>query len=157
MKDEEMHELVEMEVRELLADYDYDDPNLPIIKGSALLALNGQDDDQLGTSAIHKLVDTMDAYFPAAVRAVDKPFFMSIDGSFNIAGRGTVATGTIDQGVVKIGDDVQLIGYTRKTRATTIVGVETFKKTLDRGEAGDNVGVLLRGLNRDDIQRGMAL
>lgn len=157
MKDEEMHELVEMEVRELLADYKYDDPDLPLIKGSALLALNGQDDDGLGTSAMDKLVDAMDSYFVAPTRPIDKSFFMSIDGSFNIPGRGTVATGTIDQGKCKIGDDVHLIGYRRKPLATTIVGVESFKKTLDRGEAGDNVGLLLRGLNRDDVQRGTAL
>lgn len=157
MKDEEMHELVEMEVRELLADYSYDDPNLPIIKGSALLGLNGQDDEGLGTSAIEKLVKAMDDYFVAPERPKDKPFFMSIEGSFNIPGRGTVATGTVDQGICKIGDEVHLIGFKRRPLATTIVGVETFKKTLDRGEAGDNVGVLLRGLNRDDVLRGTAL
>lgn len=157
MKDEEMHELVEMEVRELLAEYGYDDANIPIIKGSALLALQGKDDDGLGTSSMKKLTDAMDSYFPAAVRAIDKPFFMSVDGSFNIPGRGAVATGTIDQGSCKPGDEVHLIGYSRRPKVTTIVGVETFKKTLDRGEAGDNVGCLLRGVNRDDIERGMAL
>lgn len=157
MQDEEMHELVEMEVRELLADYNYDDPNLPFVKGSALLALQGKDDKQLGTSAVEKLVNTMDEYFKTPVRPKDKPFYMSIDGSFNIPGRGTVATGTIDQGVVKIGDEVQLIGYSRKSKSSTIVGVETFKKSLDRGEAGDNVGCLLRGVLRDDVNRGMAL
>jgi len=152
-----MHELVEMEVRELLADYDYDDDDIPLVKGSALIALNGQDDNGLGTSAIQQLVEHMDSYFPAPERLTDLPFFMSVDGAFNIPGRGTVATGTIDQGIVKPNDNVHLIGYTRKPTATTVVGVETFKKTLDRGEAGDNVGCLLRGLNRDDIQRGMAL
>ena len=157
MDDEEMHELVEMEVRELLADYDFDDDDLPIVKGSALLALNGKDDNGLGTSAIQELVDKMDEYFPAPERLTDKPFFMSIDGAFNIPGRGTVATGTIDQGIVKPNDNVHLIGYSRKPAATTVVGVETFKKSLDRGEAGDNVGCLLRGLNREDINRGMAL
>lgn len=157
MKDEEMHELVEMEVRELLADYKYDDENLPIIKGSALMALNGQDEDGLGTSAIEKLVKAMDDYFVAPTRPKDKTFFMSVESSFNIPGRGTVATGTVDQGMCKIGDDVHLIGFKRKPIATTIVGIETFKKTLDRGEAGDNVGVLLRGLNRDDVLRGSAL
>ena len=157
MDDEEMHELVEMEVRELLADYNYDDEELPLIKGSALLALQGKDDGEMGTSAIQKLVESMDKYFTAPARAVDKPFSMSIDGAFNIPGRGTVATGTVDQGVVKVGDEVHLIGYTRRPKLSTVVGVETFKKTLERGEAGDNVGCLLRGLNRDDVQRGMAL
>lgn len=157
MKDEEMHELVEMEVRELLAEYNYDDDDLPMIKGSALLALQGKDDDGLGTSAVGELVKTMDDYFVAPERPVDKDFFMSVESSFNIPGRGTVATGTIDQGVCKIGDDVHLIGISRKPLATTIVGVESFKKTLDRGEAGDNVGLLLRGLNREDVQRGSSL
>jgi elongation factor Tu len=157
MKDEEMHELVEMEVRELLADYSYDDDDLPLIKGSALMALNGQDEDGLGTSSIQKLVEAMDSYFVAPERLINKDFFMSVDGAFNIPGRGTVATGTIDQGKIKVGDDVHLIGYKRKPFATTIVGIETFKKSLDRGEAGDNVGVLLRGLNRDDVNRGTAL
>jgi elongation factor Tu len=157
MQDEEMHELVEMEVRELLADYDFDDEELPLIKGSALLALQGKDDNEMGTTAMQKLVEAMDAYFPAPVRKTDLPFFMSVDGAFNIAGRGSVATGTVDQGIVKPNDTVQLIGYSRKPKTTTVVGVETFKKSLDRGEAGDNVGCLLRGLNRDDINRGMAL
>lgn len=157
MKDEEMHELVEMEVRELLADYNYDDEDLPLIKGSALMALNGQDDEGLGTSAIEQLVSKMDEYFKAPPRATEKEFFMSVDGSFNIPGRGTVATGTIDQGICKIGDDVHLIGYKRKPTPTSIVGIETFKKTLDRGEAGDNVGCLLRGVTREQVNRGMVL
>lgn len=157
MKDEEMHELVEMEVRELLAEYDYTDEDLPLIKGSALMALNGQDEGGLGTSSIDKLVNTMDDYFKAPERTIDKPFFMSVDGAFNIPGRGTVATGTIDQGICKVGDDAHLIGFKRKPLMTSIVGIETFKKTLDRGEAGDNVGCLLRGLNRKDVLRGMAL
>jgi elongation factor Tu len=157
MPDEEMHELVEMEVRELLADYDYNDEDLPMIKGSALLALQGKDDDGFGITAMEKLVDAMDNYLKAPERLVDKDFYMSIDGSFNIAGRGTVATGTIDQGQCKIGDDVHLIGYKSKPLATTIVGIEAFKKTLDKGVAGDNVGCLLRGLTRDDVVRGMAM
>lgn len=157
MDDPDMHELVELEVRELLADYNYDDDDLPIVKGSALLALEGKDDNGLGTSAISELVQTMDDYFVAPERPIKKDFFMSIDGSFNIPGRGTVATGTIDQGICKIGDEVHLIGYKRKPLATTIVGIESFKKTLDRGEAGDNVGCLLRGLNREDCARGTAL
>ncbi|CAI2369909.1 unnamed protein product [Moneuplotes crassus] len=156
MDDEEMHELVEMEVRELLEDYEYSD-DVPLIKGSALLALEGKDDNGLGTSAIQELISTMDSYFEAPTRPIDKDFFMSVESSFNIPGRGTVATGTIDQGICKIGDDVHLIGIDRKPVATTIVGVESFKKTLDRGEAGDNVGVLLRGLNREDVLRGAAL
>jgi len=156
MDDEEMHELVEMEVRELLEEYDYDE-DLPMIKGSALMALNGKDTDGMGISAIKELVETMDDYFVAPKRKIDKDFFMSVDGAFNIPGRGTVATGTIDQGICKIGDDVHLIGYKRRPIATTIVGVESFKKTLDRGQAGDNVGCLLRGLLRDDVKRGAAL
>jgi len=157
MDDEEMHELVEMEVRELLEDYNYDDEDLPIIKGSALMALNGDDENGYGMSSIAELVQTMDDYFVAPPRPTEKDFFMSIDGAFNIPGRGTVATGTIDQGICKIGDDVHLIGFKRRPIATTIVGVESFKKTLDQGQAGDNVGCLLRGLNRDDVKRGHAL
>ena len=157
MPDEEMHELVEMEVRELLADYNYNDEDLPIIKGSALLALQGKDDDGFGLSAMKKLVDAIDNHLQAPDRLVDKDFYMSIDGSFNIAGRGTVATGTIDQGQCKVGDDVHLIGYKGKPVGTTIVGIEAFKKTLDKGVAGDNVGCLLRGLTRDDVVRGMAM
>ena len=122
-----------------------------------MLAYNGKDDEGLGTSAIEKLVNAMDSYFKPPVRPIDKPFFMSVEGAFNIAGRGTVATVTIDSGVWKIGDDVHLIRFKRKLIATTIVEVETFKKTLDRGEAGDNVGVLLRGLLRKDVLRGHAL
>lgn len=152
-----MHELVDMEVRELLADYNYDDDDIPLIKGSALLALQGKDDNGYGTSSIKQLVEAMDSYFEAPVRAKDKPFFMSIDGSFNIPGRGTVATGTIDQGIVKPNDEVHLIGYTRRPKLTTVIGVETFKKTLDQGEAGDNVGCLLRGVTRDQVNRGAAL
>ena len=157
MPDEEMHELVEMEVRELLSEYNYEDDNLPVIKGSALQALEGKDENGYGISSIEKLVQTMDDYFQPPERAIDKPFFMSIDGAFNIPGRGTVGTGTIDQGVCKVGDEVHLIGYKRKPLVTGIVGIETFKKQLDRGEAGDNVGCLLRGLNRKDVQRGAAL
>jgi elongation factor Tu len=157
MKDEEMHELVEMEVRELLADYEYSDEDLPIIKGSALLALQGKDDDGLGTSAIKNLVQAMDDYFVAPERPIDKDFFMSVDGSFNIPGRGAVATGTIDQGICKVNEDVHLIGFQRKPIAATIVGVESFKKTLDRGEAGDNVGLLLRGVTREQDNRGAAI
>ena len=157
MPDEEMHELIEMEVRELLAEYEYEDDESPIIKGSALLALEGKDDDDLGTSSIQRLVDAMDQYFPSPTRPIDLPFYMPIETSFNIAGRGAVATGTIEQGKIKPGTDVQLIGYSKEPKLSTVVGVETFKKVLDIGEAGDNIGCLLRGIQREDIQRGMAL
>jgi elongation factor Tu len=157
MDDEEMHELVEMEVRELLSEYDYDGDDIPMIKGSALQALNGDDSKGFGATSIQELIDTMDEYFEEPTRPKDKDFFMSIESSFNIPGRGTVATGTIDQGICKVNDDVHLIGYQRKPLASTIIGIETFKKTLDQGEAGDNVGVLLRGVKRDEIPRGLAI
>lgn len=148
VQDEEMHELVEMEVRELLSQYDYDGDNTEIIKGSALCALNGTD-DEIGKNAIDKLVKAMDEHFTEPERLTDKPFLMSIDQSINISGRGTVCTGTIEQGHCKINDDVHLIGIKRKHTATTITGIETFRKQMDKAEAGDNVGVLLRGITKD--------
>ncbi len=155
-KEEEMHELVEMEVRELLSEYDYAGDDAVFIKGSALAALDGSD-PELGAKAIDELVAAMDEHIIPPVRDVDKPFLLTVDGSLNIPGRGTVATGTIEQGVCKIGDDVHLIGLKRKPTPTTIVGIETFQKSLDQGEAGDNVGVLLRSINRDQVRRGQCL
>lgn len=156
VQDEEMHELVEMEVRELLSEYEYPGDDTIFIKGSALQALEGGD-EVLGKNAIDQLVNAMDAHIEAPQREIDKDFVMSIEGAFNIPGRGTVATGTVETGQCKIGDDVQLIGINRKAAPTSVLGVESFKKTLDKGVAGDNVGILLKGLNRDDVHRGQCL
>ena len=154
--DPEMHELVEMEVRELLSHYEYDGDNTPFIKGSALCALNGTE-PELGEKAIEKLIDALDKNIEIPIREKDKDFMMSIDTSVNIAGRGTVVTGTVEQGKCKVGDEVHMIGVRRKPTPTTITGIETFHKQLDSGEAGDNVGVLLRGVLKDQVKRGMCL
>ena len=154
--DEEMHELVEMEVRELLASYDYDGDNTTFIKGSALSALNGTD-PVLGSEAMEALVTAMDKEFVEPTRLVEKDFLMSIDSSLNIAGRGVVVTGTVEQGKAKVNDEVHMIGIKRKHTSTTITGIETFHKTMDTAEAGDNVGMLLRGVLKDQIKRGMCL
>jgi elongation factor Tu len=151
--DPEIHELVEMEVRELLAKYDYDGAATKIIKGSALMATQDLE-PELGEKRILELLDTMDKEIPIPERDVNKPLVMSIESTFTIAGRGTVATGTVDTGRVKVGDDIEIIGYGTKSIKTTITGVETFRKSMDTGEAGDNVGLLIRGLTRDDIRRG---
>jgi elongation factor Tu len=156
VEDPEMHELVEMEVRELLSYYDFDGDNIPFVKGSALSALNDTD-DEIGNQAIEKLVQAMDANITEPTREAKKDFLMSIDSSLNIPGRGCVVTGTIEQGKIKINDDVHMIGIRRKHTATTITGIETFHKQLDSGEAGDNIGVLLRGVTKDQIRRGMCL
>lgn len=156
VEDAEMHELVEMEVRELLSSYEYDGDNVPFIKGSALHALNGTE-PALGAEAIEKLVNAMDEHILEPVRESKKDFLMSIESSLNIPGRGCVVTGTIEQGKCKINDDVHLIGIKRKPSPTTITGIETFHKQLDSGEAGDNVGVLLRGVTKEQIKRGMCL
>jgi elongation factor Tu len=154
--DPEMHELVEMEVRELLNTYEYDGDNTVFVKGSALCALNGTE-PELGEKAIEKLVAALDTQIALPDRLKDKEFLMSIDSSVNIAGRGTVVTGTVEQGKCKVGDEVHMIGIKRKPTPTTITGIETFKKTLDYGEAGDNVGVLLRGVTKEQVKRGMCL
>jgi elongation factor Tu len=146
--DPEMHELVEMEVRELLSQYEYDGDKAVFIKGSALCALNGTD-PILGDKAMEELVAALDKNIPLPEREKDKDFLMSVDSAMNISGRGTVVTGTIEQGKCKIGDEVHLIGVRRKPLASTITGIETFKKQLDYGESGDNVGVLLRGILKD--------
>jgi elongation factor Tu len=154
--DAELLELVEMEVRELLSMYDFPGDDTPIVIGSALMALNGQDDNGMGTSAVRKLVETLDAYIPEPVRAIDQPFLMPIEDVFSISGRGTVVTGRIERGIVKVGEEIEIIGIVPNTK-TTCTGVEMFRKLLDEGRAGENVGVLLRGTKRDDVQRGQVL
>ncbi len=151
-----MHELVEMEVRELLSQYEYDGDKAVFIKGSALAGLQGTD-PELGEKALEKLVKALDENISLPEREKDKPFLMSVDTAMNISGRGTVVTGTIEQGKCKIGDEVHLIGIRRKPISTTLTGIETFKKSLDYGEAGDNVGVLLRGIVKDQVKRGQCL
>jgi len=148
VEDEEMHELVEMEVRELLSAYDYDGDNCPLIKGSALSALNGTD-PEIGAEAMDKLIAAMDEHIVEPVREMEKDFLMSIDSSVNISGRGCVVTGTVEQGKLKVNEDVHMIGVNRRHRPTTVTGIETFHKQLDIAEAGDNVGVLLRGVLKE--------
>ena len=154
--DPEMHEIVEMEIRELLDKYEFDGQNARIVKGSALMALKGER-PELGESRIQELLDTMDEVVEVPPRPVDKPFLMSVDGTYNIEGRGTVATGTIETGRVRVGDELEVVGYGRPPRKTSVVGIETFRKQMDAGEAGDNVGILLRNLLRKDITRGQLL
>ena len=154
--DEELLELVEMEVRELLDAYDFPGDDTPIITGSALMALNGEDDKEMGTTAVKKLVETLDEYIPEPERAVDQPFLMPIEDVFSISGRGTVVTGRIERGIIKIGEEIEIVGI-KDTTKTTCTGVEMFRKLLDEGRAGENVGVLLRGTKRDDIERGQVL
>ena len=152
----EMLELVEMELRELLDMYEFPGDDTPIIAGSALMALNGQDDNELGTTAVAKLVEALDTYIPQPERAVDLPFLMPIEDVFSISGRGTVVTGRIERGILRTGDEISIIGI-RDTTKTTCTGVEMFRKLLDEGRAGENVGVLLRGTKRDDVERGQVL
>jgi elongation factor Tu len=153
--DEELLELVEMEVRDLLNKYDFPGDDTPIIRGSALKALN-LEEGELGIGCIDKLLATIDEYIPVPEREVDKTFLMSVEDVFSIAGRGTVATGRIERGKVKVGEEVEIVGL-RPTVKTTVTGVEMFNKSMDEGFAGDNVGCLLRGLKRDDIERGQVL
>ena len=152
----EMLELVEMELRELLDAYDFPGDDTPIIAGSALMALNGEDENELGTSAVKKLIEALDSYIPQPERAVDQPFLMPVEDVFSISGRGTVVTGRIERGVIKVGEEIQIIGI-RETQTSTCTGVEMFRKLLDEGRAGENVGVLLRGTKRDDVERGQVL
>jgi len=154
--DEELLELVEMEVRELLDQYEFPGDDTPIIIGSALMALNGQDDNGLGTTAVKKLVETLDEYIPEPERAIDQPFLMPIEDVFSISGRGTVVTGRVERGIIKVGEEIEIVGI-RNTTKTTCTGVEMFRKLLDEGRAGENVGVLLRGTKRDDVERGQVL
>ncbi|MCP5302257.1 MAG: elongation factor Tu [Pseudomonadales bacterium] len=153
---EEMLELVEMEVRELLDQYEFPGDETPIIVGSALMALEGRDDNELGTTAVRKLVETLDEYIPEPERAIDQPFLMPIEDVFSISGRGTVVTGRVERGIVKVGDEIEIIGIHNTTK-TTCTGVEMFRKLLDEGRAGENVGVLLRGTKRDEVERGQVL
>jgi len=153
--DEELLELVEMEVRELLSSYDFPGDDIPIIKGSALKALEG-DTSEIGAPAILELMKAVDEYIPTPERAVDKTFLMPIEDVFSISGRGTVVTGRVESGVVNVGDELEIVGI-KDTTKTTCTGVEMFRKLLDRGEAGDNVGVLLRGTKREDVERGQVL
>ncbi|CAI9785652.1 unnamed protein product [Fraxinus pennsylvanica] len=154
--DPELLELVEMELRELLSFYKFPGDEIPIIRGSALSALEGKN-EEIGKQAILKLMEAVDSYIPDPVRQLDKPFLMPVEDVFTIQGRGTVATGRVEQGVIKPGDDVEILGLTQIPRKTTVTGVEMFKKILDYGQAGDNVGLLLRGTKREDIQRGMVI
>jgi len=151
-----MKELVEMELRELLDMYEFPGDDTPIICGSALMALNGEDANGLGTTAVKTLVETLDAYIPEPERAIDQPFLMPVEDVFSISGRGTVVTGRVERGIVKVGDEIEIIGI-KDTQKSTCTGVEMFRKLLDEGRAGENVGVLLRGTKRDDVERGQVL
>ena len=153
--DEELLDLVEMELRELLSKYQYPGDDTPIIRGSALKALEGEK-SEYGTDSIQKLMDACDSFIPEPKRETDKPFLMPVEDVFTITGRGTVVTGRIERGIVKVGDNIEVVGL-GDTKQTTCTGVEMFRKLLDEGQAGDNVGLLLRGLKREDIERGMVL
>ena len=153
--DEELLELVEMEIRELLSSYDFPGDDIPIVKGSALAALEGKD-EEIGKNSILELMKAVDDYIPQPDRPKDQPFLMPIEDVFSISGRGTVVTGRVEQGVVKTGEDIEIVGI-KETVKTTCTGVEMFRKLLDEGEAGDNVGVLLRGTKRDEVERGQVL
>ena len=155
VNDAELLELVEMEVRDLLSSYEFPGDDTPIIVGSALKALEGDESD-IGVPSIVKLIETMDSYIPEPVRAIDKPFLLPIEDVFSISGRGTVVTGRVESGVIKVGEEVEIVGI-RETTKTTCTGVEMFRKLLDEGRAGDNVGILLRGTKRDDVERGQVL
>jgi elongation factor Tu len=153
---EEMLELVEMELRELLDTYEFPGDDTPIIPGSALMALEGKDDNELGTSAVIKLLEALDTYIPEPERAIDGDFIMPIEDVFSISGRGTVVTGRVERGIVNTGDEVEIVGI-RETQTTTCTGVEMFRKLLDEGRAGENIGALLRGTKREDVERGQVL
>ncbi len=154
--DEELLELVEMEVRELLNEYDFPGDDTPIVIGSALMALNGEDENGMGTTAVTNLIKALDDYIPEPERAIDQPFLMPIEDVFSISGRGTVVTGRIERGIVKAGEEVEIVGI-KDTTKTTVTGVEMFRKLLDEGRAGENVGALLRGTKRDEVERGQVL
>ncbi len=153
--DKELLELVEMEIRELLSKYDFPGDEIPIIQGSAKLGLEGVDSD-LGTKSIMKLMEACDTYIPQPARAVDKTFLMPVEDVFSISGRGTVVTGRVERGIVKVNDEIEIIGI-RPTQKTTVTGIEMFRKLLDEGQAGDNCGVLLRGTKKEDVERGQVL
>ncbi|WP_439447934.1 elongation factor Tu [Stenotrophomonas sp. ATs4] len=153
--DAELLELVEMELRELLSKYDFPGDDTPIIAGSARLALEG-DQSEIGVPAILKLVEALDTWIPEPERAIDRPFLMPVEDVFSISGRGTVVTGRIERGIIKVGDEIEIVGI-RPVQKTTVTGVEMFRKLLDQGQAGDNAGLLLRGTKRDDVERGQVL
>jgi elongation factor Tu len=153
--DEELIELVDMEIRELMSSYDFPGDDIPVIVGSALKALEG-DESEIGVPSVLKLVEAMDEYFPEPVREMDKPFLLPIEDVFSISGRGTVVTGRVERGVVKVGEEIEIVGV-KETHKTTCTGVEMFRKLLDEGRAGDNVGVLLRGIKREEVERGQVL
>ncbi len=153
--DPELLELVEMEVRELLSSYQFPGDDIPIVKGSAVVTLN-DGDPVLGENAVRELMDAVDAYIPQPERAIDRPFLMPIEDVFSISGRGTVVTGRVERGVVNVGEEVEIVGI-KNTVKTTVTGVEMFRKLLDRGQAGDNIGALLRGTKREDVERGQVL
>jgi elongation factor Tu len=155
LDDEELLELVEMEVRELLDEYEFPGDDTPVVRGSALKAVEG-DTSEIGRPSILKLMAEVDAYIPEPERAVDKPFLMPVEDVFSITGRGTVATGRIERGIVKVGEQIEVVGI-RDTQTTTVTGVEMFRKILDEGQAGDNAGILVRGLKRDQVVRGQVL
>jgi elongation factor Tu len=152
--DEELLELVEMEIRDLLSEYDFPGDDVPVVKGSALKALEGVPEWE---EKIHELMAEVDSYIPTPVRETDKPFLLPIEDVFSITGRGTVATGRVERGTVKVGDVVEIIGLAEENKSTTVTGVEMFRKLLDQAQAGDNIGALLRGVAREDIQRGQIL
>ncbi|WP_321369726.1 elongation factor Tu [uncultured Desulfuromusa sp.] len=153
--DEELLELVEMEIRELLSSYDFPGDDIPVIAGSALAALEGRD-DEIGKDKVLELMDAVDSYIPEPERAVDRPFLMPVEDVFSISGRGTVATGRVERGIIKVQEEVEIVGM-KDTTKTVVTGVEMFRKLLDQGQAGDNCGILLRGVKRDDIERGQVL
>jgi len=153
--DEELLELVEMEIRELLSSYDYPGDDIPVIRGSALAALEGRD-EAIGEDSIRALMAAVDEFIPTPARAVDQPFLMPVEDVFSISGRGTVATGRVERGVIKVGEDVEIVGI-NETKKTVCTGVEMFRKLLDQGQAGDNIGALLRGVDREGIERGQVL
>jgi elongation factor Tu len=153
--DPELLELVELEVRELLSSYEFPGDDIPIVKGSALAALEGRN-DEIGKNSIYELMKAVDEYIPQPERPVDKPFLMPIEDVFSISGRGTVVTGRIERGIVKVGEEVEIVGM-KPTTKTTVTGVEMFRKLLDQGQAGDNVGCLLRGIDREAVERGQVL
>ncbi|CAN6674389.1 elongation factor Tu, mitochondrial [Trichomonascus vanleenenianus] len=156
VEDEEMLELVEMEMREILSEYKFDGDNTPVIMGSALCALEGKR-PEIGVQAIEKLLDAVDEHIPTPVRDLDQSFMMPIEGVFSIPGRGTVATGRVSRGILKKGEEVEIVGFNETPIKTTVTGVEMFKKELDQAQAGDNAGLLLRGVKREDIKRGMVI
>ncbi|MES2442532.1 MAG: elongation factor Tu [Pseudomonadota bacterium] len=154
--DEEILELVEMEIRELLSKYDFDGDNIPVIRGSAVKALDGTN-DEIGKQAVLALMEAVDTYLPQPERPLDKPFMMPIEDVFSISGRGTVVTGRVETGIVKVGEEVEIVGIHPAVRKTVVTGVEMFRKLLDQGQAGDNIGALIRGVGREEVERGQVL